>query len=283
MAELDRGAYAPPTDGSLAFDPREHRRRRPLPITLILSVAILLVLITALVFLYRAGTGGDAGGPAREVGEPVGAVREAPPAEAQPVDPATGLEVYTDEGERGRAPSSPRRPKRRSPGRVPPPRRSGAHDAHGDHRPGRRPAAGPGRHTGPAARRSAGPPVQQPPAARPGDARSGATGSEPDARTGASCAARRSLGGSRDPPRRRRPVPARSAREHGWSFTSRSAPSPNRAQAQAALAKPPPRAAPASIEAVQSRAARFKNRAIATRLPHRADAEGYCASGCIIR
>jgi hypothetical protein len=195
MAELDRGAYAPPTDGSLAFDPREHRRRRPLPITLILSVAILLVLITALVFLYRAGTGGDAGGPAREVGEPVGAVREAPPAEAQPVDPATGLEVYTDEGERGAPRLHPAARSADHPDESRPRAGSGAHDAHGDHRPGRRPAAGPGRHTGPAARRSAG-------AAGPATARSPGPRRplrrdrhRTDARTGASCAARR-------PPRR---------------------------------------------------------------------------------
>ncbi|MDP8916711.1 MAG: SPOR domain-containing protein, partial [Pseudomonadota bacterium] len=106
MADLDRGAYAPPTDASpLAFDARQPRRRRPLPITLILSVLILLGLITAMVFIYNQGVRG-AGDEPRPVGDPVGPVREPPPAEAQPTDPAGGLDVYTDDGETA-APEAP--------------------------------------------------------------------------------------------------------------------------------------------------------------------------------
>jgi hypothetical protein len=93
----DRGAYTPQTDGApLAFDAREPRRRRPFPVTLVLSVLILLGLIFALIFIYRSGVR-EEGAPPQPVGEPVGAVREAAPAEAQPTDAAAGLDVYTDD------------------------------------------------------------------------------------------------------------------------------------------------------------------------------------------
>jgi hypothetical protein len=97
MTDLDRGAYTPHSESPLAFDPRAPRRRRPVPVTLILSVLILLALIVALVLIYRSGVRGDGEAP-KPVGEPVGAIREAPPPEAQPADPAASLNVYTDEG-----------------------------------------------------------------------------------------------------------------------------------------------------------------------------------------
>src|SRR5918997_6909614 len=97
MTDHDRGAYTPQTDQPLAFDARAPRARRPLPITLILSVLILLALIVALVLIYRSGVRGEGDAP-QPVGEPIGAIREAPPAEAQPADPAASLNVYTDEG-----------------------------------------------------------------------------------------------------------------------------------------------------------------------------------------
>ena len=95
----ERGAYTPHTDAPpLAFDARLPRRRRPLPVTLILSVLILLGLILALGFIYRSGTRKEGDAP-RPVGEPVGAVREAAPAEAQPTDAAASLDIYTDEAQ----------------------------------------------------------------------------------------------------------------------------------------------------------------------------------------
>ena len=110
MTDHDRGAYTPQTDQPLAFDARAPRARRPLPITLILSVLILLALIVALVLIYRSGVRGEGDAP-QPVGQPVGAIREAPPAEAQPADPAASLDVYTDEG-----PTTPA-----APAFVPPP------------------------------------------------------------------------------------------------------------------------------------------------------------------
>lgn len=272
MAEMDRGAYAPPTDGSLAFDPREHRRRRPLPITLILSVVILLVLITALVFLYRAGTGGDAGGPAGEVGEPVGAVREAPPAEAQPVDPATGLEVYTDEPDGG------------APVFTAPPEAPIARQA-----PLPAPTPAPTTPTGTTGLADPAPPAPvatpaPPPVARPTSAAPPPAAARPAA-----------------------PAPARPAPPAAAPVTARPAPAPvpataaplavpagtagavtvqigayaTRAQAQAALAGRPGGAGQ-RIEEVQV-GGRTLYRAIATGFRSRAEAQGYCASGCIIR
>jgi outer membrane biosynthesis protein TonB len=104
MTDHDRGAYTPHTDSPLAFDARAPRQRRPLPITLILSVLILLALIVALVLIYRSGVRGDGDAP-QPVGEPVGAIREAPPAEAQPADPAASLDVYTDDAPAPAAPA----------------------------------------------------------------------------------------------------------------------------------------------------------------------------------
>jgi outer membrane biosynthesis protein TonB len=110
MTDHDRGAYTPQTDQPLAFDARTPRARRPLPVTLILSVLILLALIVALVLIYRSGVRGEGDAP-QPVGTPVGAIREAPPADAQPADPAASLDVYTDEG-----PTAPA-----APAFVPPP------------------------------------------------------------------------------------------------------------------------------------------------------------------
>ena len=96
MTDIDRGAYTPQTDHQpLAFDARMPRRKRPFPVTLVLSVVILLGLILALVFIYRSGVRGEGDAP-QPVGDAVGAVREAAPAEAQPADPAASLDVYTD-------------------------------------------------------------------------------------------------------------------------------------------------------------------------------------------
>lgn len=53
MTEHDRGAYTPQPDTPLQFDARGPRRRKPMPMTLIGSGAVLLVLLGALALHYR--------------------------------------------------------------------------------------------------------------------------------------------------------------------------------------------------------------------------------------
>jgi hypothetical protein len=98
MADHERGAYTPPTqDSPLAFEAREPvRGSRPFPLTLVVSVVVLLGLAGALFVLYRSGLrhGGDA---PQVVGAPVGELKSAAPPEAQPQDASQGLEIYRSE------------------------------------------------------------------------------------------------------------------------------------------------------------------------------------------
>lgn len=94
MSDPDRGAYTPPTDAPLSFDARQPvRGSRPAPMMLIVSAVVLLLLVVAIVLFYRSGVR-EAGAPPQTVGAPVGDMKGAPPAEAQPVDPAAGLQIY---------------------------------------------------------------------------------------------------------------------------------------------------------------------------------------------
>lgn len=100
----DRGAYTPPTDDDLSFrrgyDPRGGRPvgggggKAP-PVTLLISAAVLLVLIVAVVLYYRAGPRGSEDAPPT-VGTPVGDLKVEAPADAQPIDPAEGIDVYDE-------------------------------------------------------------------------------------------------------------------------------------------------------------------------------------------
>lgn len=98
MSEHDRGAYAPPTaDAPLSFDARQPvRGARPFPVTLIISGLVLLGLIAAIVLFYRSGVR-EAGQPPKAVGTPVTEMKSAAPADAQPQDPAAGLQIYQSE------------------------------------------------------------------------------------------------------------------------------------------------------------------------------------------
>jgi hypothetical protein len=98
MSEHERGAYAPPTaDAPLSFDPRQPvRGARPIPFTLILSVLVLAGLVAAIFFFYQSGVR-QAGDAPQVVGEPTPVIKTPPPAEAQPQDPAAGLQVYRSE------------------------------------------------------------------------------------------------------------------------------------------------------------------------------------------
>ena len=97
MSDHERGAYTPPTDGPLAFEPRQPvRGARPFPLTLIVSVLVLLGLAVAIFVFYRSGVR-QAAGPPQVVGTPVGGLKSAAPADAQPQDAAAGLEIYRSE------------------------------------------------------------------------------------------------------------------------------------------------------------------------------------------
>ena len=96
MSDYDRGPYTPPSEPPLAFDPRRPvRGSGPLPITLIVSVVVLIAAAGGAFFVYRGGVRGANDAP-QPVGAPVRDVKTAAPAQAQPVDPNAGLSVYKD-------------------------------------------------------------------------------------------------------------------------------------------------------------------------------------------
>ncbi len=98
MSDHERGAYTPPTDTPLSFDARQPvRGANPIPVTLIISILVLLGLATAIFLFYRSGVR-QAGQAPQTVGQPVSGMKAAPPAEAQPADPAAGLQIYKAEG-----------------------------------------------------------------------------------------------------------------------------------------------------------------------------------------
>ncbi|MBL8771860.1 MAG: SPOR domain-containing protein [Phenylobacterium sp.] len=115
MSDHERGAYTPPTaDAPLSFDPRQPvRGARPIPFTLILSVLVLAALVAAIFVFYQQGVR-QAGEAPQVVGAPVGGMKEAAPATAQPQDPAAGLEIY-------RAEAAPMETVPEGPKFVPPP------------------------------------------------------------------------------------------------------------------------------------------------------------------
>lgn len=97
MSDHERGAYTPPTEGGLAFDARQPvRGARPVPFTLIISVLVLAALVAAIFIFYRSGVR-QAGEPPQTVGTSIDGMRSPPPPEAQPQDPAAGLEIYRPE------------------------------------------------------------------------------------------------------------------------------------------------------------------------------------------
>jgi hypothetical protein len=101
MSDHERGAYTPPTDAPLSFDARQPvRGTRPAPLTLIVSILVLAGLAVAIFMFYRSGVR-QAGQPPQAVGTPVGELKAPPPAEAQPQDPAAGLQIYKSEGKSG--------------------------------------------------------------------------------------------------------------------------------------------------------------------------------------
>ena len=97
--DRDRGAYTPPTDDDLPYrrqggGPRQTGGggKAP-PVTLIVSAGVLLVLIIAVVLFYRSGLRSSTDAPPA-VGTPVGDLKVEAPLDAQPIDPAEGVDVY---------------------------------------------------------------------------------------------------------------------------------------------------------------------------------------------
>lgn len=110
MSEQERGAYTPPhADAPLSFDPRQPvRGARPIPLTLILSVLVLAALVAAILWFYQSGVR-QAGEAPQTVGAPVAGIKEAATDEAQPQDPAAGLQIYRSDagGQLQTVPSEP--------------------------------------------------------------------------------------------------------------------------------------------------------------------------------
>jgi hypothetical protein len=128
MSEQDRGAYAPPNDAPLTFDPRhDGDRRGPAPLALIVSALILIALVAGLVVFYRHGVR-KPGQPPQVVGAPIGDTKSPPLSSEAPSDATAGLQVYKTEqpppGEMQPAPSlapPPEQPQPRPIARPPAP------------------------------------------------------------------------------------------------------------------------------------------------------------------
>ena len=96
--DRDRGAYAPSGEAPLAFDPRSQGGRQGgrAPTTLIVSALILLVMVVGVFIYYRSGVRHSGEPPV--VGQPLGDIKQAAPASAQPApDDAAGLSIYKAE------------------------------------------------------------------------------------------------------------------------------------------------------------------------------------------
>jgi hypothetical protein len=106
----DRGAYTPPTDDDLPFDRQSYDPRRPRgggngggggkapPVTLIVSALVLLAIIIGIVVMFNMDGLSPSEDAPPAVGTVVGEMKTAPPIDAQPVDPAAGIDVYDNAG-----------------------------------------------------------------------------------------------------------------------------------------------------------------------------------------
>jgi hypothetical protein len=123
MSDSNRGAYAPPTDAPLSFDARVPvRGARPFPVTLIMSGLVLVGLVAVIFMFYRSGVRMAPQTP-QAVGTPVGEIKGPAPDDAQPQDPAAGLQIYQSEA------GQPAHPAAAAPNFVAPPEQPGARPA----------------------------------------------------------------------------------------------------------------------------------------------------------
>ncbi|MGH7028532.1 MAG: SPOR domain-containing protein, partial [Brevundimonas sp.] len=103
-AGRERGAYTPPTDDDLPFerrsyDPRRAPAAKAPPITLIISMGVLIALIIALAYMWGTSGARKSGDVPPAVGAPVESMKVEAPLDAQPIDPEAGVRVYRDGGE----------------------------------------------------------------------------------------------------------------------------------------------------------------------------------------
>ena len=124
MSDLeDRGAYTPFSRDQLAFDPRDVRRRRPAPLTLMASAVVLVAMAGAALMFYQSGVRGR-NEPPRAIGTPVGSIKTPAVQDAKPAD-GGALDVYVqDRPEPGAAQPvytpAPEQPAPRSPAEAQP-------------------------------------------------------------------------------------------------------------------------------------------------------------------
>jgi len=112
------------------------RGRGPAPVTLIVSVLILIVVVGGVLWLYRGGVRSANSGPPT-IGAPAGEARTTAPAQSSSPDTAAGLSIYKDSGAAASGPPTfapaPEEPAARPVAVAPPaPTRPKSADAIGD-------------------------------------------------------------------------------------------------------------------------------------------------------
>lgn len=85
MSDEQRGAYTPSQEIPLEFDPRRPSGRRPAPVALLASGAVLALVVVGGALVYSRGVRGE-NEPPRPVGEPIAQLKTSPAAGAQPQD-----------------------------------------------------------------------------------------------------------------------------------------------------------------------------------------------------
>ncbi len=105
MSEHERGAYTPQPDAPLSFDARISRERRPFPLALLASCALLGALIVAVFLFYRSGVRGPRDAP-MPVGTPVEQYKSPPPTASAPNSLSIQTSAPPEAGTTGLAPAT---------------------------------------------------------------------------------------------------------------------------------------------------------------------------------
>jgi hypothetical protein len=106
MSDYNRGSSPQGSDPPLAFeDRRRPTRGGPAPVTLILSLVLLVAVGGGVYYMYRGGARSP-GEPPQPVGAPVRDVKVAAPPQTPAQDPAAGLSIYkVNQGDNVAAPA----------------------------------------------------------------------------------------------------------------------------------------------------------------------------------